>query len=299
MTSLRKSFIILFIVVGLVIPLAKQEETKAYGDSQGDKQYVYDMSEIFSDEEMEELTALCKKKSQKQKIDFAIVSTNDTGGKSPVTYSDDFMDENRMGYEDDGRWDKSCVLLLFDFENREVYINTTGIAILCVEDDDIETILDDVFEYIPHKDYYNAALEFLDTTDSIISSNKKKYANQYLDAWEEFNGTYEEFDRTYVNVTHNVFYSLRSPVRCLLISIVVAGIAVTVMTINNKAKMTANRFTYMNKRNLKVHVANDLYLRTTTRRYKISSESSGGGGHGGSFHSSGGGHSHGGGGRHM
>ena len=130
----------------------------------------------------------------------------------------------------------------------------------------------------------------------MITANKKSYAQKYIDNWNDFTGTYEEFYKKYVNVSHNAFYGLKSPVRCALIALVIAGITVLIMACGNKSRMTASRFDYMNKRDLKVHVAQDLFIRTTTKRYKISSESSGG--HGGSFHSSGG-HSHGGGGRHM
>lgn len=293
----KKIFGIFLMTMLILLSVVNVSRVSVYGDTTGQKQYVYDFSGLYSDEETETLTALCREKSQKQKIDFVILATSEAEGKSSMTYSDDFMDENHLGFEDDGRWDKSCVLLLFDFDNKEVYINTTGIAILCIEDDDIENILDEVFEYIPQKDYVQAAKAFINAADKVITSNKKSYAGKYLDEWEDFDGTYEEFDRTYVHVRHNVFYSLKNPVTCVIISLLVAGIVTLILAYSNKARMTANRFTYMNKRDLRIHVANDFFIRTTTRRYKMSSSSGGGGG--GSYHSSGGGHSHGGGGRHM
>lgn len=267
-------------------------------NAKSDKTYLYDMAGIFDDSQEELLIRECENASEQVEIDFVITTTMDADGKDYVTYADDFMDEKEMGYETDGRWDKSCVMLMLDFDNQQVYIDTTGFAILCVEDDDIEDILDDMWEYVPSKDYYHASTTFIQSTLKVIQNNKKAYADKYLQKWKEFDGTYADFDKKYVNVTHNFFYKFKRPVVSLIYALVISGIVVLIMGCDNKAKMTADRTTYLNRKNMKVHLATDQFLRTTTTKHRISS-SSGGGGHGGSHHSSGGGHSHGGGGRHM
>lgn len=286
------------IVFMIVLVMVVFGTVNVYADT--NKQYVYDNAGIFSESEIDELTEQCEETSEELEIDIVILTADNTHGKSSMVYSDDFMDENGLGYEDDGRWDKSCVLLFLDFDNQEVYINTTGLGILCVEDDDIEDILDDVFEYIPQKDYRNASVSFISSTRDVVQRNKAEYANEYMDDWENFNGTYEEFYDTYVDQSHNTLYMFRNPLVSFFSAAIVAAVVVAIMASQSKSRMTVDQYTYMDRRNLKVHVATDRYTNTTTKRYKASSSSSGGGGgHGGSFHSSGGGHSHGGGGRHM
>lgn len=294
---LKTSFMMIGTCLLIFLAVILQKET-AFADS-SDKTYVYDMAGIYSDDEIEYLSEECQNASERVEIDFVITTTADTGYKGYVEYADDFMDDNGLGYEDDGRWDQSCVMLLLDFDNQQVYIDTTGFAILCIEDDDIENILDDVFEYIPERDYYNAASVFINKTYDVIVENKASYADEYLAQWKNFDGTYEEFEDEYVNITHNIFYNLKKPYVSLGISLLTAFVVTLIMGSGSKAKMTADRRTYLNRSNVRMHLMTDQYLRTTTTRHKINTGSSGGGHHGGSHHSSHGGHSHGGGGRHM
>lgn len=107
--------------------------------------------------------------------------------------------------------------------------------------------------------------------------------------------------KKYVNVEHGPFYILRNPIPCLIIALIVAGVAVAFMSYSNKARMTVTGNTYMDKNEFRMHVCSDRYINTTTTKTRISSESSGGGGgsHGGSHSSGSGGHSFGGGGRSL
>ncbi|MBQ3664859.1 MAG: TPM domain-containing protein [Lachnospiraceae bacterium] len=298
MNRFLKWSLMVFLCVLLVLPVMLQM-SNAFADNSDDKTYIYDMAGIYSSEDKSVLSQKCQEVSKKVEIDFVITTTNDTNYTGYVKYADDFMDKNGLGYEDDGRWDKSCVMLLLDFDNQEVYIDTTGFAILCIEDDDIEDILDDIFVYIPDKDYYNASLAFIDSTYRVIVDNKASYADEYLDEWKNFDGTYASFENTYINVTHNAFYRFKKPYVSLFSAMIIAGIVVLIMASGNKSKMTADRRTYMNGRNVRMHFMQDQFLRTTTTRRRINTGSGGSGHHGGSHHSSGGGHSHGGGGRHM
>ncbi|MDY6328066.1 MAG: hypothetical protein SPL51_01130, partial [Lachnospiraceae bacterium] len=223
-------------------------------------------------------------------------------------YAQESVLNNYLGYEDDDRFDKSAVLFLIDLDerNNDTYIVTEGLGILLIEDDDIENILDDVYAYIDSDlnltDFYTVCDVFLDSVSDTMLENYNDYGYDYMDDWEKFDGTYEEFDKKYVNVEHGPFYILRNPIPCLMIALIVAGVAVAFMSYSNKARMTVTGNTYMDKNEFRMHICSDRYINTTTTKTRISSESSSGGGggsHGGSHSSGSGGHSFGGGGRSL
>lgn len=270
-----------------------------------EKIYVDDAAELIPDGEEVKLVEKCKKLSDKCKVDIGIATTTDAKGLSSKEYAQESVLNNNLGYEDDDRFDKSAVLFLVDLDNKETYIVTEGLGILLIEDDDIEYILDDVYAYIDSDlnltDFYKVCDVFLDSVSNTMLDNYDDYGYDYMDDWEKFDGTYEEFDKKYVNVEHGPFYILRNPIPCLIIALIVAGVAVAFMSYSNKARMTVTGNTYMDKNEFRMHVCSDRYINTTTTKTRISSESSGGGGgsHGGSHSSGSGGHSFGGGGRSL
>lgn len=269
-----------------------------------EKRYVIDDANLLTDSEMEILEAKCKVLSDECEVDLAIASTNDALGKSTKEYAQDCVLDNNLGYEDDDRFDKSAVLFLVDLDNMETYIVTEGLGILLVEDGDIENILDDIYEYIGsgRYDYYNAYDTFLDSVSETIIRNYNDYGKDYEEEWETFTGTYAEFDKEYVNVEKSAFYVFKSPVICLAIALLVAGVAVAVMSYSNKAKMTATGDTYMDRNEFRIYLRDDRYIKTTTTKVRIDTDSGSGGGggsHGGSHSRGSGGHSFGGGGRKL
>ena len=271
-----------------------------------EKKYVDDAAELIPDGEEVKLVEKCKKLSDICKVDIGIATTTDAKGLSSKQYAQESVLNNNLGYEDDDRFDKSAVLFLVDLDNRETYIVTEGLGILLIEDDDIENILDDVYAYIDpdlsRTDFYTVCDVFLDSVSNTMIENYNDYGYDYMDDWEKFDGTYAEFDKKYVNVEHGPFYILINPIPCLMIALIVAGVAVAFMSYSNKARMTVTGNTYMDKNEFRMHICSDRYINTTTTKTRISSESSSGGGggsHGGSHSSGSGGHSFGGGGRSL
>lgn len=271
-----------------------------------EKIYVDDAAELIPDGEEVKLVEKCKKLSDTCKVDIGIATTTDAKGLSSKQYAQESVLNNNLGYEDDDRFDKSAVLFLVDLDNRETYIVTEGLGILLIEDDDIENILDDVYAYIDSDleltDFYTVCDVFLDSVSDTMLENYNDYGYDYMDDWEKFDGTYAEFEKKYVNVEHGPFYILRNPIPCLMIALIVAGVAVAFMSYSNKARMTVTGNTYMDKNEFRMHICSDRYINTTTTKTRISSESSSGGGggsHGGSHSSGSGGHSFGGGGRSL
>ena len=116
---------------------------------------VYDAADVFSTDEEDDLsTRLEKLEEQIDGWKFAIVTTDDAEGKTARDYADD-------------RWDASTdtdgALVLFDFDNGEVYISCAGDAMALYTDARIESILDEMFVYIPNGLYYDAAVAFIDS----------------------------------------------------------------------------------------------------------------------------------------
>lgn len=258
-----------------------------------EKQYVYDDADTYTDEQEEKISDECRKYSEKIKIDIVVMTTNNTNGKSSETFADDYMDEFHMGYEDDGRFDKSCIMLMFDFDNQMIYFDTTGLGIYYIDDDYIKTMYDDVYDDTHYtKDYYQGAITFIRDAYSEVESNRDSDIEK---KWAKFDGTYEEFYDKYLKTT--IFTIFKSIPIDLFGAAVITTIAMLIMVHQNKAKMTAGAANYKDMANSCLNISNDRYVRQTVSTRRINTESSGG--HGGSFHSSGGGHSHGGGGGRM
>lgn len=268
-----------------------------------EKIYVYDEADLLSEQDEEELNKKCKQASEECEIDVVVVTTDDVKGKSTRRFAEDFIVQKNIGYEDDDRVEKSAVLFLIDLDNGETYIVTTGMGILCIEDEDIETILDQIYLYI-RTDYYLACSAFVDKTVDIVDDNMQGYVGEYKDKWVEWSGDYNEFEKKYVEDHENTeIRRLKDPVNCLIISVIIGIVSVSVMALNNRAKMTVNGATYMDRNEMKVNVHDDRYIRTTTTKTRINNSSSGSGHkssshHGGSHHSSSG-RSFGGGGRRL
>lgn len=285
----------------LVILLVAEDEVYAEPDDAGsEKQYVFDDADLIGEWDEEALSTRCEEASEEFEIDIAVATTYSTNGKSAREYAEDLIIDKDLGYETDGRVEKSCVLFLIDLNNRETYIATSGLGILCIEDDDIEDILDQIYIYI-YSDYYMACLAYVDKTSEIINRNMRQYANEYVDDWKNNKYDYDTFDSKFVHVEHNVLYRLKNPIVDIMISVIIAGVSVFLMAYTNKAKMTINGNTYLDRNEFKIHVKNDHFLTSTSTKHRISSSSGSGGsrGRGGSYHSGRGGRSFGGGGRKL
>lgn len=299
--GLKKALSVISIVFIYVLIM----DSMVYGETDTvdlDKEYVFDDAELISELDEEALNLRCQETSRQLEIDIMVATTYDTNGRSAGSYAEDLIIDKDLGYEEDGRTEKSCVLFLVDLDNSETYIATSGLGILCVEDDDIEQILDQVYNYI-RSDYYMACLAYVDKTADRIEHNLHAYANEYVDEWKNNKYDYKTFEKKYVNVEHNMFYRLRNPVVCLVISAIIASVSVILMAYNNKAGMTANGNTYMDRNEFRIHLKEDRFMNTTTTKHRISSSSGGGGSHrgrrGGSHHSGRSGRSFGGGGRKL
>ena len=278
MNKIIKNFVFQLIIVSVLFSssfASPRSETPQVDESKK----IYDYADLFNSVEEESLFELVNDFIEKQNLDMAIVTINTNNKSSARAYADDFYDYNNFGKNStyDG------LLFLIDMDNREMYISTTGNAILIYDDNRIERILDSTYEKIAVQDYYGCAEKFVERAESyancgVPSSN----SDAYIDA----NGHYRKH---YTQETFAV---------CITISIVVTiFFMIIALSQHRTIKRATNAKMYVKVK----HILNreDIFLDThTSRVYVSSSSSSSGSSRGGSStHRSSSGRSHGGGGR--
>lgn len=126
---------------------------------------VYDYANLFSAEELEQLENNAKTLSETYQLDVGIVTANDAEGKTAEAYADDFYDNNGYGYGSDA----DGLIFLIDMDNRQIWISTCGLGIQYFTDSRIEKMLDSLYEYVSNSNYYGAANNFLQLTESYIN----------------------------------------------------------------------------------------------------------------------------------
>lgn len=278
------------LTVGMAQTTVAEEEK--YFDENENK--VFDNADLFSDIEEEELSQMILDTSEEFEMDVIIVTTDDSNGKTAGEYADDFYDTHKFGYE---AAYGTGVLLLIDMDNREVYISTSGLARVYL-DEYIEDILDEVQPPLTRAEYYESAVNFNDEISRYARKSISDDDNsEVIDAWnsmekydtENIENFYEETG--FESGEKTLFSYLKNPLISGIISIAVGGIVVLIMSFSAKTKNTVNSRTYLENGSFNLLNRQDRYTHTTTTKRKIESSSSSGGSGGG------GGHSHGGGGR--
>ena len=115
---------------------------------------VYDNASLLTSEEALSLEADIKALEQTTGWEIFAVSTGDAGGKTAMAYADDFFDAH-TDVDADG------VVLLIDMDNREIYISTCGAAIRYLDDNRLDNILDEAYEYVLDAEYADCFREML------------------------------------------------------------------------------------------------------------------------------------------
>ena len=136
--------------------------------------YVYDEADLFTSEEENELSEKIEQLVAKHNMDFVIVTTDDTNGLSSQDYADDYYDYN--DYKEDG------ILLLYDMDNREIYVSTKGLGITYLTDYGREEILDYIWDDITNGNYASAANDFLSYIDEYMTSGEE---GEIIDIYNE------------------------------------------------------------------------------------------------------------------
>ncbi len=149
---------IVLLVVILVVMMLGTVVTAA-------KDLVVDQSDVFSSSQEEQLTQSLADLGTEFNMDIVIVTTDYAEGKTPMAYADDYFDYNDYGVGDN----RDGILLLMDFDNRDVWISTRGSGIRYLTDDRINSILDNIMASgMTTENYYGAAQAFITSTSMFL-----------------------------------------------------------------------------------------------------------------------------------
>ena len=271
----KKGFVIIFAILLMFVMVMPIPTVSAISStySPSEKVYMCDDADLLTSSEELLLKELAREYVEHFDLNVLFLTTDHAAGKSTMVYSDDYMDELfPSGVENN-------IAFVIDMDNREIYINTMGIAIQRMYDSEIEEALDLGYEYITDGDYYNTMSAMASYCLDNIVNNRTTSTDNYDDGEEGF-------------VTYMIWPGL-------LVAGIATGLFVFFMISNHNAANQAQSATkYLSTENYKVSDKDEILIKTyeTVQRdyYKPKSSSSGGGG---SSHRSSSGRSHGGGGR--
>lgn len=228
------------------------------------KQRIYDFAGLLSTQEVKDLESLSAKHSKKRQTDIIILTSKDAQGKDIVQYMEDFYDENGLGYD---KLHGNTVILTLDMGQRDLYIAGFAKGEEFLDNKRCDLVRDKITGNLSEGDYYGAFSSFIKTS------------SQYMGF------------RPGANPKAPIFNFWVQ----IVISFLMGGIIVGIMTYRSSARMTAHEGTYRDPSHSRILERRDDYIRTTTTKVKKpSNNNSGGGGSSGSSGSRGGGVSSGG-----
>lgn len=123
-----------------------------------------DEADLLSDAECAAIEKRLDELSAQYGVDVVIVTTDSTGSKTPMEYSDDYFDYN--DYAPDG------VLLLVSMEESDWWISTAGFGIQAFTDTGIAYIGDRIVPYLSDGEYARAFTVFADYSDQFLARAK-------------------------------------------------------------------------------------------------------------------------------
>lgn len=227
---------------------------------------LVDEAGLLSDGEASQLQQQLDEISSRQGVDVVIVTVDDTDGKTPMDFADDYFDYH--DYATDG------ILLLVSMEDRDWWISTTGYGITAVTDAGLDYISEQFLSYLSDGDYATAFETFATLCDTFLTQARTG------DPYDSHNLPKEPFD---------VVWTL---VFALVIAFVAALIATSVMKGQLKSvRFQAKADNYVEPGSMKLTTSRDLFLYTHLSKTERPQNSGGS-----STHTSSSGTTHGGGG---
>lgn len=242
---------------------------------------IYDFANLFTSTEETNLYNLINHFITTYNMDMVIVTINTNNKSSAMAYADDFYDYNDFGKGStfDG------LLFLIDMDTREMWISTTGQAILMYNDYRIDNILDKSYTYITSQKYFECAKSFITSASSYATQGIPSYNKDYI---IDENGDYVKNTTKTLNNFPLLFV--------IIISFILSTIYVFFARSKHKTiKKATEAKQYLIKNSINITKKEDKFINShVSKVYDPPSSSSSGGS---STHRSSSGRSHGGGGR--
>lgn len=244
-------------VIGLAFPLFNVQTAWAAES----KNLIYDEANLLSEQEESELNALANEYGAERQTDFIILTTNNTENQDVELLTEDFYDEQALGYD---KAHGNAVILTMDMNFREVYLAGFYKAEDYLDNGRLQAIRSRITPDLSNGDYMLAFEKFIKLSYEYMGYKPGVNPNNIL-----FNGWFQ-----------------------LAVSVAIGGIVVGVMAYRSGGRVTVNRATYEDSSNSSVIDRQDRYIRTTVTKQKIERNNNNGGGGGGGGGTTRGGHSH-------
>ena len=261
MQKYKKVMLVVYIVIAilLVVGLKTRYERRIRTDIDiKSESRIFDDANLPTLDEEVKLDKSLKDIIKSEKIDVAIVTTNNTNGKSSQEYAENFYTEHGFGYE---KKKGAGVLLLIDMDTsktgkRKIWMSTCGYSKKYITDKIATKICNNIKDQCSNGQYYDASSKFLSETES------------------------------YMNKLNSFPAVMENTVIVFLMAAVSTGIFIFIKVKTFGMKVTAGASTYVDRNSVRINSERDIFLgKTVTTRVierdnggSDSGGSSGGGG---------------------
>jgi len=130
---------------------------------------VVDNANLLNPQEKENLKAVISSVASMYNFDLVIVTENDIGGASPMTYADDFFDYKGYGL---GQNRDGCLFLLVT-GSRDYCFSTSGSGEKIYTSTALSKLKDDIVKLLKNGSYYGAFQAFLLDSKEFLALNAR------------------------------------------------------------------------------------------------------------------------------
>ncbi|CAI9388153.1 TPM domain-containing protein [Niallia sp. Sow4_A1] len=248
--------------------------------SENQKQFVFDQAMLLTDTERTELESLAVELGEETETALLVLTLDGIDGKDIKKYVEDYYDDEAPGYDQPFG---NTAILAIDMEQRDIYLAGFKKAEDNLDNATLDYIREQITPALSEGDYFEAFSTFMHESAYYLVDDPANLENDY-----DYSGIADSRNEYIEGNSSNGMLGLLSHWGFqLIVSIVLAGIVVSIMVFRSGGKVTVNGNTYMDKRNSKIINRHDRFIRkTVTKQRKPQNNSGGGGG------ITGGGHSH-------
>lgn len=248
--------------------------------SENQKQFIFDQAKLLTDTERTELESLAVELGEETETALLVLTLDGTDGKDIKKYVQDYYDEESPGYDQPFG---NTAILAIDMEQRDIYLAGFKKAEDYLDDSTLDYIREEITPALSDGEYFEAFSTFMHESAYYLVDDPSNLENDY-----DYSGIADSRNE-YIEENTSIGMSaiFTNWLFQLIVSVVLAGIVVSIMVFQSGGRVTVNGNTYMDKRNSKIINRHDRFIRkTVTKQRKPQNNSGGGGG------ITGGGHSH-------
>lgn len=292
-------------IILLVLLMLSVTAFSAYAEvseipSERQKSLLEDEAGLLDPYDAVQLLEMLEEVSERNRLEIAIVTVDDTNGKTATEFADDYYDYNGYGYgeNDDG------MLLLLSMNERDWAISTYGTATDIFSNYQLDYIMNDcgVLSYLGSNQYFDAFTVFVCECDESIGRYESGYYEDeyYGEQYDEYYNAQPTYDYVYGGTQTKSGSPFSKVFFSILLGFAASFVIMKIISAPLKSvRMQKDAANYM-KGSARITDARDVFLYSNVTRTPINTQNnngnrhSGGGFSGGSIHTSSSGRSHGG-----